>query len=91
MDGENTSVNLQLLLLDISFHGNVTHIIGFRPHAKLGYTDAMRNKGRFKVLTGDDEDLILLGCCAMSIDIYRHFEGTTISRNFGNFISPHGV
>jgi hypothetical protein len=25
----------------------------------------MRNKGRFKVLTGDDEDLILLGCCAM--------------------------
>ena len=71
MDGENTSVNLQLLLLDISFHGNVTHIIGFRPHAKLGYTDAMRNKGRFKVLTGDDEDLILLGCCAMSTGKYE--------------------
>jgi hypothetical protein len=25
--------------------------MGFRPHAKLGYTDAMRNKGRFEVLT----------------------------------------
>jgi len=25
--------------------------MGFRPHSKLGYTDEMRNKGRFKVLT----------------------------------------
>jgi hypothetical protein len=27
----------------------------------------------------------------VSIDIYRHFEGTEIDRNFGSFTSPHGV
>jgi len=45
------STNGYYSLTFISFHGNVTQIMGFRPHAKLGYTDAMRNKGRFEVLT----------------------------------------
>jgi hypothetical protein len=31
----------------------------------------MRKKGRFKILTGVDEDSVLLGCCAISTGKYE--------------------
>jgi hypothetical protein len=61
----------------ISFHGNVTEIMGFRPHAKPGYTDVMRNK--VKVLTAVLMKIHVFWdiapCRLVNTSNYRHFGG----------------
>jgi len=49
--------------------------MGFRPYAKLRYTDAMRNKGRLKVLTAVLMKIQVLWDVAPCrlVNSYRHF------------------